>query len=656
VRRKNLIKALIVLVVIGWSIWKLIPTIQLQTLSAEEKERLRLRGKLTELEAKAIRRGLDLQGGIYLVLEVDLPQLVESLAKHKDKVFRQILEETKKEMLENPQADFLEVFAHKFKARGIPLNRYFGSPGDSESKILGFLSKEAEDAIDRSLEILRNRVDQFGVAEPNIQKRGSRRIIVELPGIQDIDRAKALIGKTALLEFKLLKDPDVVRDVLRRINEELKKIQQALIDTTAIVKKEEKPKKEPEKVEEAKKPEEEEVITIQELFGGAAPEVTEAGTTAVAEVETTGIDTALAIDQEIFKEDPFYALLRDTRPLGLGWDIGVPAKNRPVVERILKMPRIQKVIPPDAHFLWSSHKRRAGDMEYYGLFLVKKEPELTGKYLTDARAQLGGGSSFAGNTPIVTMRLNSEGRRIFKQVTGANVGKRLAIVLDDKVYMAPVIREKIPGGSAQIEGLENMEEARDLSIVLRAGALPAPVQIIEERTVGPSLGRDSIQKGYFSAALGLIIVMLFMMIYYRMSGIIADLALTLNLVIILAVLAGFGFTLTLPGVAGIILTIGMAVDANVLIFERIREELRTGKTIRAAIDAGYSRAFRTILDANVTTLIAAVVLYQFGTGPIRGFALTLSIGILSSMFTAILFTRLIFDYITEHFAIRKLSI
>lgn len=258
--------------------------------------------------------------------------------------------------------------------------------------------------------------------------------------------------------------------------------------------------------------------------------------------------------------------------------------------------------------------------------------------------------------PVVSLRLNREGAKIFSRVTGANVNKRLAIVLDGKIAFAPVIREKIAGGNAVIEGMANMEEAKDLAIVLRAGALPAPVHIIEDRTVGPSLGRDSITKGKWSAIVGLCLVIVFMIVYYQMSGIVANFALILNLVILLGVLAGFHFTLTLPGVAGIILTIGMSIDANVLIFERIREELRTGKTIRAAIDAGYSRAFRTILDANVTTLITAVVLYQFGTGPIQGFALTLSIGIIVSMFTAIVVTRTIFDIITERFAVKKLSI
>jgi preprotein translocase subunit SecD len=245
--------------------------------------------------------------------------------------------------------------------------------------------------------------------------------------------------------------------------------------------------------------------------------------------------------------------------------------------------------------------------------------------------------------------MNREGARIFSRVTGANVGKFLAIVLDNKVHMAPRIKTKIPDGRAIIEGSKDMEEAKDLAIVLRAGALPAPVEIIEERTVGPSLGSDSVKKGTLSGLGGLIFVILFMIWYYRLGGLIADLALILNVLFIMAVLAGFHGTLTLPGIAGIILTIGMAVDANVLIYERIREELRTGKTIKAAIEAGYSRAVVVIFDSNLTTLMSAIVLYQFGTGPIRGFALTLMIGLSASMFTAIVVTRAIFDWYTAKY-------
>jgi len=252
--------------------------------------------------------------------------------------------------------------------------------------------------------------------------------------------------------------------------------------------------------------------------------------------------------------------------------------------------------------------------------------------------------------------MKREGARRFARVTENNVGELLAIVLDGKVHMAPNIRVRIPDGRAIIEGSDSVEEANDLTIVLRAGALPAPVEIIEERTVGPSLGADSIKAGAFSAIIGLVIVMIFMLFYYKGSGVIADIALILNILFLMAVLGGFGFTLTLPGIAGIILTIGMAVDANVLIFERIREELRAGKTVWNAIKNGYDRAMITILDANVTTAIAGLVLYQFGSGPLRGFALTLIIGIVASMFTALVVSRAIFDWITDTKSVKKLSI
>ena len=277
---------------------------------------------------------------------------------------------------------------------------------------------------------------------------------------------------------------------------------------------------------------------------------------------------------------------------------------------------------------------------------------MTGANLTDARVQIDNQY----NEPFVSIDFDRKGGRIFAKVTEENVKKRLAIVLDNRVYSAPVIQEKISGGRARITGNFTTEEANDLAIALRAGALPAPVKILEERTVGPSLGRDSIRKGLISMAIGGALVILFMIFYYKFSGIIADLALTLNICLIAAALAGFQATLTLPGIAGIILTIGMAVDANVLIFERIREELALGKTPRSAVEAGYDRATLTILDANVTTLIAALVLFQFGTGPVKGFAVTLSLGVISSLFTSLVLTRLIFDYLLINRRMKRLSI
>ncbi|HDH57946.1 MAG TPA: protein translocase subunit SecD, partial [Bacteroidetes bacterium] len=349
----------------------------------------------------------------------------------------------------------------------------------------------------------------------------------------------------------------------------------------------------------------------------------------------------------------FYALLRN-----VGDEIAVIKQNRRAVDVILARSDVRQIIPQDVEFLWSNEAFTGPDgNEYWNLYIVKAEPEITGKYLTKADVEIGSGyTPGTEGQPIVSLAMNRQGARIFARVTGANVGRKLAIVLDKHIYMAPVIKVKIPDGRAIIEGSDSMEEARDLAIVLRAGALPAPVEIIEERTVGPSLGADSISKGKFSAMLALLMVGVFMLFYYRFAGILADLALIMNIFFLMAVLAGFQGTLTMPGIAGIILTIGMAVDANVLIYERIREELRTGKTVRAAIDAGYSRATVTVLDANITTMIASIVLYQFGTGPIKGFALTLMIGIAVSLYTALIGTRLLFDLYTQRFAPTKLSI
>ena len=277
---------------------------------------------------------------------------------------------------------------------------------------------------------------------------------------------------------------------------------------------------------------------------------------------------------------------------------------------------------------------------------------LTGEFIKDARVNI----DQRYNEPYVSIEFDSQGAKIFDKITAENVGKRLAIILDNNVYSAPVIQERISGGRAQINGRFTEKEAHDLAIVLRAGALPAPVHVLEKRTVGPSLGHDSIKKGFYSMFIGGMIVLIFMALYYSLAGIVADIALVLNLIFIMAMLAAFEATLTLPGIAGIILTIGMAVDANVLIFERIREELRKGTKIRAAVDNGFSRAFLTIFDANITTLIAAIVLYQYGTGPIKGFAVTLSIGILSSVFTAVFVSRTIFDYVLLNRKVKKLRI
>jgi protein-export membrane protein SecD len=498
------------------------------------------------------------------------------------------------------------------------------------------MRKNAKDAVDRNLEILRNRIDQFGVSEPSITKQGDLRVVIELAGITDVSRAKNIIGKTARLEFKLLREPQIVNDVITQINAVMKKeakpgdslLTQAAPDTAALA------------ATDSTKIRSDKEVSVDELFPGSS----------LAQDSATK-DSTLLVDQEVFKENPFSSLIGS-----LGGDIGVPGKNVRAVERILNSPNVQAVIPKDAVFAWSNKPEPVADNQYHRLYLVKKDADLTGSYLVNAEATIGSSNVGPQGEWQVTMGFNNEGGKIFGIVTGANVNKRLAILLDDKVVTAPSINERIPSGRAVISGNMDADEAKDLAIVLRAGALQAPMHVIEERTVGPSLGRDSIAQGQFAALLGFGLVVLFIAIYYKFSGMIANAALLFNVVIIFAALAMAGATLTLPGIAGIVLVIGMAVDANVLIFERIREELRTGKTVSAAIDAGYNRAFWTIFDSNITTLLTAVVLYQFGTGPIRGFAVTLWIGILASFFTAIVVTRVIFDWITSRRKLATLSI
>tara|TARA_B100000579_G_C22745780_1_gene811440 strand:- start:8 stop:1267 length:1260 start_codon:yes stop_codon:yes gene_type:complete len=383
-------------------------------------------------------------------------------------------------------------------------------------------------------------------------------------------------------------------------------------------------------------------VSVTELFGESNDE--------------SNVDSS-AVTPDIVAEQPFSGMLRN-----LGNTIGVPVKNSYSVRKMLDLPEVKERLAAIGGTFMFSNKAQDyptvdGDVEsVYSLFLLEDQAELTGGVVEEAKANLGPQGTTSAGQPIVNLSMNSDGARKWSIITGSNVGRQVAIVLDNKVHMAPNIREKISGGGTLIEGFANIDEAKDIAIVLRAGALPAPVDIIEERVVGPSLGADSVRSGTRSVVIGLIIVLIFMLIYYRAAGTIADFALIWNIVLVLAVLASLQATLTLPGIAGLILTVGMSIDANVIIFERIREELRKGKTPKAAIDGGYDRALTTIIDANVTTLIAALVLWQFGTGPIKGFATVLFWGILISMFTAIFVTRTIFNSFTGRKNLNKLSI
>ena len=630
---------IIIALVLVWAVYAIWPTVQYQNLSADEIETMREEGTLKNLESKIIKQGLDLKGGIYIVLEVDLQTLVSNLAINKDKRFEQALNNVDAKIDEDSQLDFFQVFQDEINSTDLRIHRYFDVDfGRSLDEIIVSLRDQADDAINRVLEILQNRVDQFGVSEPTIQKQGNRRIIVELAGIQDSERARDLLQSTALLEFILIKSPELTNDMLLRIDKVIKGSDELadLTQETDTINTEDTPVP----VSEDK------TISVRDLFTDQANQ---------ALVDTT--DEAVVVDLNLVEDRPFSSLLR-----ALGNDIGVPEKNIYIVKKILAMEDVQfKLDAANGQFLLSDAPESfsnidGGTEKMYRMFYLEGESELTGGVVEKASATIGGTGSSASGQSIVLLDMNSEGARTWSRVTGGNIGRRVGIVLDKKVHMAPVIRSKISDGGTMIEGFANMDEAKDIAIVLRAGALPVPVDIIEERIVGPSLGADSIAKGTQSVLIGLALVLIFMIVYYRMFGLIADFALIWNIILVLAVLATLDATLTLPGIAAIILTVGMSIDSNVIIFERIREEQRKGKTPRAAIDAGYDRALTTIIDANVTTLVAALVLYQFGTGPIRGFATVLFWGIVISMFTAIFVTRTILNTLTERRGLKTLSI
>jgi len=638
-KRKLTPRYIIITLVLVWAVYTIWPTVKYQNLSEDEIETMREEGTLQDLESKIIKQGLDLKGGIYIVLEVDIPTLVSNLAINKDKRFEQALVNVSTKIDVDSQLDFFQVFQEEIDAAGLRIHRYFDVDfGGSLEEIIASLRDQADDAINRVLEILQNRVDQFGVSEPTIQKQGNRRIIVELAGIQDSERARDLLQSTALLEFVLIKSPELTNDMLLRIDKVIKGSEE-LADFTQT--------NEKESIIDTPAPiSEDKTISVSDLFGEQA-----------AQSATDTSDTAIVVDQNLVENRPFSSLLR-----ALGNDIGVPEKNLYIIKKILAMDDVQdKLNAANGQFLMSDAPESFTSIDglqekMYRMFYLEGESELTGGVVEKASATIGGTGSSASGQSIVLLDMNSEGARTWSRVTGGNIGRRVAIVLDKKVHMAPVIRSKISDGGTMIEGFANLDEAKDIAIVLRAGALPAPVNIIEERVVGPSLGADSVAKGTQSVLIGLALVLVFMIVYYRLFGIIANFALIWNIILVLAVLAMLDATLTLPGIAAIILTVGMSIDANVIIFERIREEQRKGKTPRAAIDAGYDRALTTIIDANVTTLVAALVLYQFGTGPIRGFATVLFWGIVISMFTAIFVTRTIFNTMTERKSLQKLSI
>ncbi|MHB8580649.1 MAG: protein translocase subunit SecD [Ignavibacteriaceae bacterium] len=558
---------------------------------------------INKMKLKSLKLGLDLQGGMRVVLEVNTGKLLEKLAKNPDDVFNTVMKESEKEGIVSEES-IVNIVAKKFAARGIRLSRYFGNIRQSDNEIISELQKDADDAVTRAMEIIRNRVDQYGVSEPTIQRQGSRRIIVELPGIAREEEAKQLLQGTALLEFKLVKDPELTISVMKKIDDVLAG---TYVDSTK------------------------------------SDSSLAKGTTAKAKqnkVASTDTSNKQLSTEEFAAKHPFFSIAM-IDPKGKTADAYVKGDDRDKLQLMLNRPEVQQVIPNNIEFVFSAKPiANQNGQPIYMLYCVNKNPELTGGVITNAVATI----SPETNAPIVNMEMNSDGAADWARITGANIGKRIAIILDGVVYSAPVVQNKITGGRSQISGSGDLQEAQLLAIVLKAGALPAPVDIIEERTVGPSLGQDSINNGFNSTLIGFLVVSFFMIVYYQRAGMIAAGSLLFTILFILGFLAGFNATLTLPGIAGIILTIGMAVDANVLIYERIREEMETGKTLKASVDSGFSKAYSAIIDSNITTFITAVILYQFGSGPVQGFALTLMIGLGASLFSALVIAKVTFDY------------
>lgn len=617
---------------------------------------------------KSLQLGLDLKGGMYVTMEVDVVKLLKETAQKEalDETFDKVLEATEKEA-ENSDESVVDIFARKFdqiaKPEGKSLISYFDL-GDisnaSDESILEELHKDADGAINQAQEVIRQRIDKYGVSEPNIQKQGSRRILLELPGVTDETQIRNLLETTARLDFKLVRNNVELVQSFKKIDEMLasgnKDFNASAPDTTS---------KDTTRVAENKVPAPKTNTELKSAKDTAVKDSDVASTTDTNK-KVTKADTANPYSglsdkaaQNLYRKNHQFTTMfitswSDGKPTSRAQGVSYDIKSFPQqgnyyfqihedslakLKIMLQDPKIKALLPFDTELAFQAktedtqaQKVTGQYIDFYGL---KSEPELTGDVIVDA----GKNVDPTTNAWVVNMSMNSEGSEKWASITGANVGKRIAIVLDGNVYSAPNVNAKITGGSSQISGMANAKEANLLEIVLKAGALKAPVKIIEEKVVGASLGDDSISAGVNSTLFAFGIVILFMIMYYSRGGVVADLSLLVNILIIFTILASLGGTLSLPGIAGIVLTMGMAVDANILIFERIREELAKGRTLKSAIDEGFGKAMSAIIDSNITTFMTGLILYYVGTGLIRGFALTLMIGILSTLFTAILVSR-----------------
>ena len=569
-----------------------------------------------DVKSKAINLGLDLKGGMNVMLQVQLKDLVKALGgNNAAPEFAQALNLAQERSV-NSRQDYITLFAEAWQetSNGMPLAQIFGTfelrdkigPESTDEQVIEVIRAEAESAVSNSFNVLRNRIDRFGVTQPNIQKLGnSGRILVELPGVKEPERVRKLLQGTASLEFWATYDNAEIEAYLAEANATLA---QLLGDDVAV--------------EETKA--EGDDLLAEEL------QQTEADAQAMAAYK---------------KQNPLFAVLQPSGARGNACIGYAHYADTAKINKYLAMPQIKGLFPPEFKPMWavkaSPYIPGGNTFELVAIKATSRDGKapLDGGVVTDARVQYGN----TGGNPEVSMSMNGEGASVWARMTGDNIGKQIAIVLDGMVYSYPMVNSKIEGGSSQITGNFTLEEAEDLANVLKSGKLPAPATIIQEQVVGPSLGAESINAGLISFVIAFVLVLLYMVLFYQGAGLVADVALLCNVVLLFGTLVSFGAVLTLPGIAGLVLTLGMAVDANVIIYERVKEELRAGKGLSKAISDGYSNAYSAIIDGQITTLLTGFVLFVFGSGPVQGFATTLIIGIITSVLTSIFITRIIFD-------------
>lgn len=627
----------VMLLATGYYLW---PTVKASRMTAQELA--------ATPEERALKLGLDLRGGMAVTMEVRVDELIRALASNTDEAFNRALQTATNEA-KTSTASMVSLFVDAYEQQNPDgrLARYFRSDVDritrnsSNADVATYLQAQADGAVNRAIEIVRQRIDRFGVSEPSIVKKGTSRISVELPGVADGERVRRLLRGTARLEFRTMADPAALSRSLSSIVQFYNgrtDTARAAADTTA-------------------RPDSSALATsalpTTPLAGASTADSNAVTETPLSDTAKTAAATPASTDSASRARADSAALaeaagannvlLKYLEPAGQGVTFGlVSPKDTARVHQLLRRPEVAALLPPGVELLYTSRPAMQGS-DKLALLGVRKTVELTGEALTDATVQFDHNT----NAPMVEMRMDGAGAQTWSRLTGANIGKPVAIVLDDYVVSYPTVQNRISGGVSSITGLDGRPEADDIVTVLKSGSLPAPVQIINERTVGPSLGAESTRNGMLSLFLGFVIVSIFMIVWYRTAGAIAAVSLVFNLLILFAVLAAFGATLTLPGIAGIVLTMGMAVDANVLIYERIREELTAGKTPKAALEAGFSNALSAIIDSNVTTFLTGAILYTFGVGPIQGFAVTLMAGIVTSLFSALVVTRMIMTYFVD---------